>query len=62
MPAVLFSATTVAGGMCNGMPDTCNTPTPAGPVPVPYPNVAQCNQAQKFSTKVLAVGKVPITA
>jgi len=23
------------------MPDTCNTPTPAGPVPIPYPNTGE---------------------
>jgi hypothetical protein len=27
-------------GMDIGFPDVCNTPTPAGPVPVPYPNIA----------------------
>lgn len=25
-------------GMAMGVPDTCNTPSPAGPVPTPYPN------------------------
>jgi hypothetical protein len=24
-----------------GFPDVCKTPTPAGPVPIPYPNIAQ---------------------
>ena len=27
-------------GMDVGFPDVCNTPTPAGPVPIPYPNIA----------------------
>ncbi|NVB40147.1 DUF4150 domain-containing protein [Pseudenhygromyxa sp. WMMC2535] len=27
-------------GTDTGFPDVCLTPTPAGPVPVPYPNVA----------------------
>jgi len=27
-------------GMDIGFPDVCNTPTPAGPVPIPYPNIA----------------------
>jgi len=26
-------------------PDTCKTPTPGGPVPIPYPNVAMLQQA-----------------
>ncbi len=28
------------GGMDVGFPDVCLTPTPVGPVPVPYPNIA----------------------
>ena len=28
------------GGLCFAFPDVCNTPTPVGPVPVPYPNLA----------------------
>ena len=31
---------TMGGGMSLGFPDVCKTPTPAGPVPVPYPNMA----------------------
>ncbi len=27
-------------GMDTGFPDVCLTPTPAGPVPAPYPNIA----------------------
>ncbi len=30
-------------------PDICNTPTPAGPVPIPYPNIALNMQAVGFS-------------
>lgn len=33
-------ALTVGSGQTLGMPDTCLTPSPAGPIPVPYPNVA----------------------
>jgi len=28
------------GGMNFGMPDVCKTPSPVGPIPVPYPNMA----------------------
>jgi hypothetical protein len=28
------------GGMAIGFPDVCLTPTPAGPIPIPYPNMA----------------------
>ncbi len=27
-------------GMDFGMPDVCLTPTPVGPIPIPYPNIA----------------------
>jgi uncharacterized Zn-binding protein involved in type VI secretion len=27
-------------GVATAFPDVCNTPSPAGPVPIPYPNVA----------------------
>jgi hypothetical protein len=28
------------GGMNFGFPDVCNTPSPVGPIPIPYPNTA----------------------
>ena len=28
------------GGMNLGFPDVCLTPSPVGPVPIPYPNMA----------------------
>ena len=28
------------GGLAFAFPDVCNTPTPVGPVPIPYPNIA----------------------
>ena len=31
---------TMGSGMNMGFPDVCKTPTPAGPVPIPYPNIA----------------------
>jgi uncharacterized Zn-binding protein involved in type VI secretion len=27
------------------VPDVCNTPSPAGPVPMPYPNIAETSMA-----------------
>jgi hypothetical protein len=42
----MFGVTTLQGGLCQAFPDTCKTPAPpAPPVPIPYPNVAMCNQA-----------------
>lgn len=31
--------------MAFAFPDTCNTPSPTGVTPIPYPNVAQCPAA-----------------
>lgn len=30
-----------SGGVSSAFPDVCKTPSPAGPVPIPYPNVAK---------------------
>jgi len=57
-------------GMNLCFPDVCNTPTPAGPVPIPYPNIALNAQAVGFSTVVkvsmmnaLNLGsKIPMTS
>ncbi|MBZ0134879.1 MAG: DUF4150 domain-containing protein [Planctomycetes bacterium] len=50
----MLPASTKQSGTCMGTPDVCKTPSPGGPVPIPYPNVAQCAQAQagSFSQKV----------
>ena len=29
-----------SGGMSMVFPDVCKTPSPGGPVPIPYPNIA----------------------
>ena len=31
---------TQMGGLDFGFPDVCLTPTPVGPIPIPYPNMA----------------------
>jgi hypothetical protein len=41
----MFPVATKQGGNSLAFPDTCNTPTPAGPVPTPYPNTALLVQA-----------------
>lgn len=43
-------------GMDVGFPDVCNTPTPAGPVPVPYPNIAAGPMGVPAAYKVLFMG------
>jgi len=36
---------TMADGQNMAMPDTCLTPTPGGPVPMPYPNISMTSTA-----------------
>jgi carboxyl-terminal processing protease len=43
-------------GMNFGFPDVCLTPTPVGPVPIPYPNIAMNAQAAVFSPIVKLSG------
>lgn len=42
-----------AMGIAFAFPDVCNTPTPGGPVPIPYPNIAQLDQAQNVADQLL---------
>jgi len=44
------SGTTIA------FPDVCKTPTPGGPVPIPYPNIAKSSDTAKGTTKVKCDG------
>src|ERR1700756_4673547 len=37
----MLPASTNGDGQCFAFPDTCKTPTPGGPVPMPYPNIIQ---------------------
>ena len=39
-------ASTTEDGKTLGAPDVCNTPSPGGPAPIPYPNTGMCNQAR----------------
>ena len=53
----MFLGATRGGGNCFAFPDVCNTPSPAGPVPIPYPNTGLLNQAAKTAKKVFFVNK-----
>jgi len=48
-------ANTQMMGMDMAFPDVCLTPTPAGPVPIPYPNIAMGPTAVPSQVKVLIV-------
>ena len=45
-----------SGGVSMAFPDVCKTPSPAGPVPIPYPNVAQSADTASGSRTVTADG------
>jgi len=39
-------------GILTAFPDVCKTPTPAGPIPIPYPNIAMSSDTAKGSKDV----------
>ena len=41
-------------------PDVCKTPTPAGPIPIPYPNIGKSSDTSQGPTKVKTDGKMPM--
>ncbi len=41
-----------SSGIATAFPDVCKTPTPAGPVPIPYPNIAKSSDTSKGSKTV----------
>lgn len=41
-----------SNGVATAFPDVCNTPSPAGPVPIPYPNVALSADTTQGSVQV----------
>lgn len=50
-----------SGGMSTVFPDVCKTPTPGGPVPIPYPNVGQSSNTSSGPTSVTTDGQMPMT-
>ena len=49
-------ANTQMMGTDMGFPDVCLTPTPAGPVPIPYPNIAMGPTAIPNCPTILIMG------
>lgn len=45
-----------SGGITIAFPDVCKTPSPAGPIPIPYPNVAKSSDTAKGTKKVSVQG------
>jgi hypothetical protein len=46
-----------SSGIATAFPDVCKTPSPAGPVPIPYPNVAQSSDTANGSKTVSEEGE-----
>jgi len=49
-----------SGGMSIVFPDVCKTPTPSGPIPIPYPNIGRSADTSKGPKKVKTDGKMPM--
>jgi len=45
-----------SGGITSAFPDVCKTPSPAGPVPIPYPNVAKSSDTADGTSTVKCDG------
>ena len=45
-----------SSGITPCFPDVCKTPTPGGPVPIPYPNIAMSSDTDKGTKKVKCDG------
>jgi hypothetical protein len=50
-----------SGGMNIVFPDVCKTPTPGGPVPIPYPNIGKSADTGSGPTAVKCDGQMPMT-
>jgi hypothetical protein len=45
-----------SNGTTVAFPDVCKTPSPGGPIPIPYPNIARSSDTAKGSKKVTVEG------
>jgi hypothetical protein len=46
-----------SNGVTIAFPDVCKTPTPAGPIPIPYPNIAMSSDTASGAKTVKADGQ-----
>jgi hypothetical protein len=50
-----------SGGMSVVFPDVCKTPAPpAGPIPIPYPNIGKASDTSSGPAKVKTDGEMPM--
>ncbi len=45
-----------SGGITTAFPDVCKTPSPAGPIPIPYPNIAKSSDTADGASTVKCDG------
>ncbi len=45
-----------SNGVTIAFPDTCKTPSPTGPIPIPYPNIAMTSDTKTTTSKVKTTG------
>ena len=59
----MFALTNQGGNLTALAPDVCKVPSPAGPVPTPFPNMAVCSMVNPSSacTKVMVSGGLALT-
>ena len=50
-----------SSGITQAFPDVCKTPTPGGPVPIPYPNIGKAADTVAGPTTVATNGSMPMT-
>src|SRR5512145_1205976 len=50
-----------SGGVSPVFPDVCKTPTPGGPVPIPYPNIGKTGDTSGGPNTVKVDGEMPMT-
>ena len=50
-----------SGGMSIAFPDVCKTPSPGGPIPIPYPNIGKASDTSGGPKKVTLDGEMPMT-
>ena len=49
-----------SGGMSIVFPDVCKTPSPVGPIPIPYPNIGMASDTSQGPTTVKTDGQMPM--
>ena len=49
-----------SGGQSIVLPDVCKTPSPGGPVPIPYPNIGRASDASDGPKTVVIEGNMPM--